>query len=118
MPNNTELFLININRKFMLKVYQECCHNCLLSKDRIVSPKKAKDLLNEIAEKQSYFVCHKASMNEEEIVCKTFFDKLGHQSQMIRIAERLNAVQFVEQTNNEKLISYSSMTKQIKSKYK
>lgn len=115
MPNNTELFLININRKFMLKVYQECCHNCLLSKDRIVSPKRAKDLLNQIAEKQSYFVCHKASMNGEEIVCKTFFDKLGHQSQMIRIAERLNVVQFVEQNNTDKLIPYAYMNKRGKS---
>ena len=93
----------------MLKVYQECCNNCLLSKDRIVSPKRAKDLLNKIAEKQSYFVCHKASVKGEEIVCKTFFDKLGHQSQMIRIAERLNAVQFVEQNNNEKLRSFASI---------
>jgi hypothetical protein len=93
----------------MLKVYQECCHNCLLSKDRIVSPKRAKELLKEIAEKQSYFVCHKASMNGEEIVCKTFFDKLGHQSQMIRIAERLNVVQFVEQNNTEKLKSFASI---------
>jgi hypothetical protein len=99
----------------MLKVYKECCHNCLLSKDRIVSPKKAKDLLKEIAEKQSYFVCHKASMNGEEIVCKTFFDKLGHQSQMIRIAERLNAVRFVEQNNNEKLASHKSMSSRLKS---
>jgi hypothetical protein len=99
----------------MLKVYQECCQNCLLSKDRIVSPKRAKDLLKEIEEKQSYFVCHKASMNGEEIVCKTFFDKLGHQSQMIRIAERLNAVQFIEQNNNEKLMSYASMSNREKS---
>ena len=81
-----------------------------MSKDRIVSPKIAKDLLNEIKEKQSYFVCHKASMNGEEIVCRKFFDKLGHQSQMIRIAERLNVVQFVEQTDAEKLIPYSAIT--------
>jgi hypothetical protein len=99
----------------MLKVYKECCGNCLMSKDRIVSPKRAKGLLNEIAEKQSYFVCHKASMNGEEIVCKTFFDKLGYQSQIIRIAERLNAVQFVEQTNTEKLIPYRSITERGKS---
>jgi hypothetical protein len=99
----------------MLKVYQECCQNCLLSKDRIVSPKRAKDLLKEIEEKQSYFVCHKASMNNEEIVCKKFFDELGHQSQMIRIAERLNAVQFIEQNNNEKLMSYASMSNREKS---
>jgi hypothetical protein len=99
----------------MLKVYKECCGNCLLSKDRIVSPKRAKDLLKEIEEKQSYFVCHKASMKSEEIVCKNFFDKLGHQSQIIRIAERLNAVQFIEQTDTEKLIPYRSITERGKS---
>lgn len=85
-----------------------------MSKNRIVSPKRAKDLLKEIEEKQSYFVCHKASMKGEEIVCKTFFDKLGHQSQMIRIAERLNAVQFVEQKNTEKLRSYASLNQREK----
>ena len=65
--------------------------------------------------KKSYFVCHKASMNEEEIVCKNFFDKLGHQSQMIRIAERLNCVEFVEQKDNEKLVPYSCMVARGKS---
>lgn len=54
-------------------------------------------------------------MNNEEIVCKKFFDKLGHQSQVIRIAERLNAVQFVDQKNNEKLKSYASMSNREKS---
>lgn len=98
----------------MLKVYSECCKNCLLSKDRIVSPKRAKELLKEIAETQSYFVCHKASMNDQEIVCKTFFDKLGHQSQMIRIAERLNVVQFVELPDSEKLIPHSKMINRVK----
>ena len=38
----------------MLKVYKECCGNCLLSKDRIVSPKRAKELLNEINKKKLF----------------------------------------------------------------
>ena len=98
-----------------MKVYKECCKNCLLSKDRIVSPKRAKQILKEVSETQSYFVCHKASMKDEEIVCKTFFDELGHQSQMIRIAERLNAVQLVEQPDSEKLIPYSQIVERGKS---
>lgn len=96
----------------MCKVYSECCKNCLLSKDRIVSPKRAKEIINEVKRKQSYFVCHKASMNGEEIVCKTFYDQLGFYSQLIRIAERLGVLKFVPQTNNERLKSYS----EIKSK--
>jgi hypothetical protein len=85
----------------MLKVYSNCCKNCLLSKDRIVSSKRAKDILKGCVKNQTYFVCHKASMNGENIVCKSFFDKLGHNSQLIRIAERLNAIQLVEQPDSK-----------------
>lgn len=90
----------------MLKVYSDCCKNCLLSKDRIVSPIRAKEIIKECVEKQIHFICHKASINGEDIVCKSFFDKLGHRSQLIRIAERLNAIEFIEQTDSEKLIPY------------
>lgn len=93
----------------MLKVYKECCKNCLLSKDSIVSPARRKQILQGCTKDQTYFVCHKASMNEQEVVCKTFYDKLGHISQMIRIAERLNAVEFIEQPEAERLTSYSEM---------
>ncbi len=39
----------------------------------------------------------------------TFYDKLGHYSQGIRIAERLNMIQFVEHTDNKKLKPYSEI---------
>jgi len=99
----------------MLKVYSSCCENCLLSKNRIVSPERAKEILKEISDKQSYFVCHNASQNSEEIVCKTFYDKLGHQSQMIQIAERLNVVEFIEQKEQGSFVSYLSIFNKKKS---
>ncbi len=91
----------------MLKVYKECCKNCLLSKDRIVSGKRVKEILTKVSREQSYFVCHKASIEEKQIVCKTFFDKFGHVSQMVRIAERLDAIEFIEQPESEKLKPYT-----------
>lgn len=91
----------------MLQVYKECCQNCLLSPDSIVSPTRRKEIINGCAKKQTHFICHKASIDEKDIVCKTFFDKLGHVSQMIRIAERLNMVQFVEQPISKKLPTYN-----------
>lgn len=93
----------------MIKVYKECCKNCLLSKNRIVSPQRAKEIIQGCAKDQTHFICHKASMNDEDIVCRFFYDKFGHVSQMIRIAERLNAVEFVEQPASEKLPSYNEM---------
>jgi hypothetical protein len=96
----------------MLKVFNECCKNCLLSEDRIVSAKRAKEIVKDCAEKQTHFICHKASMNGgEEIVCKKFFDTVGHKSQLIRIAERLNALEFVEQTDSEKLPTFKEVSR-------
>jgi hypothetical protein len=86
-----------------LKVFSECCQNCLLSKNRIVSSERAKEIIKTCKEKQQYFICHKASIKNEDIVCSKFFKDFGGFSQMIRIAERLNAVEFVPQTDNEKL---------------
>jgi hypothetical protein len=103
-----------------LKVFKECCKNCLLSPDRIVSPKRAKEIINGCVKNQTYFICHKATMDKErngsEVVCKTFYDTLGYRSQMIRIAQRLNAVEFIEQSDSEKLPTHTEMTKKSKNK--
>lgn len=81
-----------------LKVYKECCNNCLFSKNRIVSSQRAKEIIKDCIGNQNYFVCHKATMKgDEEIVCSAFYNKIGYKSQMIRIAQRLNVIEFVEQ---------------------
>lgn len=92
-----------------LKVYNECCKNCLLSKDRIVSAKIAKDIIKGCTEKQTHFICHKATIENKEIVCKSFYDKFGHVSQMVRIAERMNMVEFINQSESEKLTPHSNI---------
>ena len=94
-----------------LKIYSSCCKNCLLSDDRIVSLERAKEIIAECKDEQNYFICHKASMIGEEIVCKKFYDELGQHSQMVRIAERLNMIEFVEQEDSEKLITHKEMEK-------
>lgn len=88
-----------------LKVFNKSCQNCLLSKDRIVSPERAKEIIEECKNKQKHFICHKS----DDVVCRTFYDKLGHYSQGIRVAERLNMLKFVEYTDNKKLKPYSEI---------
>lgn len=92
-----------------MQVYKEPCKNCLLSKDRIVSPERMKEIIKGCIQKQTHFVCHKASMNGENVCCKTFFDKLGQHSQLVRISERLNMIEFVDQPDSEKLITHAEM---------
>ena len=94
----------------MLEVYSQCCKNCLLSKNRIVSPKRSKEIVSDCSKKQTYLICHKS----DKIVCKTFYDRLGHVSQLIRIAQRLNAVKFVDQEDSKKLITYDEMNNRFK----
>lgn len=92
-----------------LKVYKDCCKNCLLSEDRIVSFSRAKQIIKECSQEQKHFICHKASMKKEEIVCAKFYQTLGHISQGVRIAQRLNVIEFINQEDSEKLPTYKEM---------
>lgn len=79
----------------------------MFSKNSIVSPKRRKEIIGDCTKEQTYFICHKASIENKDIACKSFYDQLGHVSQLIRIAERLNMIEFVDQPpDKEKLTSY------------
>jgi hypothetical protein len=93
-----------------MKVYKDCCKNCLLSADAIVSAKRRKEIIKTCSQEQSHFICHKASERGEDVCCKSFYENLGHTSQMVRIAQRLDAVQFVEQPESEKFPSHREMS--------
>ena len=77
----------------MLQVKKKCCGQCLFSKNKIVSDERKKRLLEEIQKEDTQFFCHKATMEKKEIVCRGFYEQ--RTSQMIRIAQRLNMVEFV-----------------------
>jgi len=94
-----------------LKVFKDFCKNCLLSEDRIVSSKRAKEIIKKCVQRQTYFICHKSSMNGgDEVVCSKFYKTIGYKSQMVRIAQRLNALEFVDQDDSKKLPTYKEMS--------
>jgi hypothetical protein len=88
----------------VLEVYDKPCANCLLTPDRIVSPRRAKQILNETHD--SKFICHKASMAGEEVCCRTFYDTFGERNLLIRLARMLGRVRFVPIPDNKKLPSW------------
>lgn len=96
-----------------LKVYKEPCKNCLFSQDAIVSPGRRKEILDGIKKSQSYFECHKSTEAGENIMCRTFYDQLGFYSQIVRIAERLNAIDFVDMPDHDKYVSYNESRRKI-----
>jgi len=76
-----------------MKVKKERCNQCLFSKNAIVSNRRKKDILNGCRKNDSYFICHKATIEGEDICCKGFYDT--QTSNLIRIMQRLGAVEFV-----------------------
>lgn len=80
----------------MLEVCEKQCDQCLFSNNKIVSDSRKKSLLKKIIKEQSMFECHKATIAGKNTCCKGFYDQLGFHSQMIRIADRIGAIKFVE----------------------
>lgn len=92
------------------KVYKRPCKNCLLTKNRIVSPERAGEIVSDCVQKQTHFVCHKSSMEGDEgVCCKKFYEEYGGAIQMARIAERLNMIEMVEQPDSERLITWEEI---------
>lgn len=81
------------------KVCEEKCDQCLFTDNRIVRPGRVKEILKECRQKDSHFTCHKASIAGGDVCCRGFYDT--QTSQMIRIAQRLNMVEFVDPTTGK-----------------
>lgn len=82
-----------------LLVCEKQCDQCLLSPNRVVRKERVADVLKNCRKKDSHFICHKATIAGHEVVCRGFYD--SQTSQMIRIAQRLNAIEFVDPTTGK-----------------
>lgn len=79
----------------MFKVRKEQCDQCLFTRKRIVSLTRFKGILKDCQRKDGHFICHKATAEGEDACCKGFYDKNPMASNLMRIAHRLHAVEFV-----------------------
>ena len=78
----------------MFKVKNECCGQCLFGKDKIVSSERKRSSLKDCRQNDNHFICHKATIENKDVCCKGFYDT--QTSGMIRVASRLNLVEFVD----------------------
>lgn len=89
----------NFNRENVaLRVQKNKCNQCLFTKNKIVSDRRKKDIVKTCISDRTHFVCHKNQTIEDgkdELVCRGYYNKHGHHSQMIRICERIGAIHFV-----------------------
>ena len=78
----------------MLEVKKKCCNLCLFSKNKVVSDKRKKQLLDDIEREGSYFACHESTAVGGTCVCRGFYNT--ETANIIRISQRLNMIEFVD----------------------
>lgn len=77
-----------------MKVKKEKCDQCLYSDNRIVSKKRAAQIMKDTIKNDCNFECHKGTISGDEIICRGSFDH--HPGQMARIAGRLGMIKFID----------------------
>ena len=79
-----------------MTVYDKPCANCLFTKNRIVSEERAEEIVNDCLEKDTWFICHKSSIEGGNTCCSSFYKK--HQKDIfpLRLAALIGLVEFVE----------------------
>lgn len=73
----------------MFKVQKKSCSSCIYRKD---SPLDLKALEAQAARKDGHRICH----HSKDVCCRGFWNKHKDNFNLGRIAQRLNAVTFVE----------------------
>lgn len=62
-----------------LTIFNSPCKNCLYTKDRVVSGKRAKEIIAQTIEEGSYFICHVSSLNDSNnTMCHNYYKNHGH----------------------------------------
>ena len=76
------------------KVCEKKCEQCLFSDNRIVSKTRMALIIKDCKKNDEHFICHKATIAGSNVCCRGFFDTQS--TNLMRIAQRLNAVEFVK----------------------
>ncbi len=81
------------------RVCKKRCDQCLFSSAKVVDDKRKLDILRTCAEKDAHFICHKFTIAEgpdSQVCCRGFYDANPAATNLMRIAGRLDALEFVD----------------------
>jgi hypothetical protein len=77
-------------------VMQEPCAECLFTSKRVVDKKRYQQIVEECRASGHHFICHKASLaGDKNVCCRQFYNVVGTDVFVIRLAHMLNLVEFV-----------------------
>lgn len=78
------------------KVMSKKCDQCLFGPNKIVSNARKAELIRKIHAEGTNFLCHKGTINGEEIVCAGDLEADRYRTNMMRIAERLGVIEEID----------------------
>lgn len=79
----------------MFKIQKKMCNQCLFSPNKIVSDERKAEIIEECLKRDSFFVCHKASLIDEVACCAGFWHEYRRDVLDLRIVQALNGGKFV-----------------------
>lgn len=79
-----------------LLVAENPCEHCLFGKSPVVRKGRKGQIIKDCLKRDTHFLCHvpQVTGDSTEVVCRGFYER--YPTQMIRIAQRLNMVFFVD----------------------
>jgi hypothetical protein len=81
------------------RVCKKRCDQCLFSSAKVVGDDRKLDILRDCVKEDAHFICHKFTLAEgpgSQVCCRGFYDANPAATNLMRIAGRLGAVEFVE----------------------
>jgi hypothetical protein len=79
-----------------LKVCDKMCDQCLYSKNKIVTDVRKDQILYQLEQVNDYFICHKASMVNERVMCRGYYEANKKTSLLIILGSQLKLLFFVD----------------------
>lgn len=81
-----------------LLVCDKMCDECLYSKNKLVSDSRKEQILYQLEQVNDYFICHKASLVNERVMCRGYYEKNKtdtYNNPVILLAAKLKVLKFV-----------------------
>lgn len=80
-----------------MKIQKAKCNQCLFTKNRIVTPKRAMEIIKDSLRDDTYFACHKTKLKgiKNDVCCRGFWDTNKNNFNLGRIMQRLGKIEEV-----------------------
>jgi hypothetical protein len=79
-----------------LKICERMCDQCLYSKNKIVGDARRDEILRNLGNGDDYFICHKASIVNEKVMCRGYYEANKDSSLLIILGRHLSTIRFVD----------------------